>query len=70
MNLPWTNTHTPMFTLSSIATAAKCLGPTEIYAAAFLAKAYRTFQTDKGASLHSYLTEGLGMRIRFYCCSY
>lgn len=36
MNLPWTNTHIQMFTLSSIATTAKLLGPTKIYAAAFL----------------------------------
>lgn len=37
MILPWTNTHIQMFTLSSIATDAKLLGPAKIYAAASLA---------------------------------
>lgn len=51
MNLPWTNTHTQMFTLSSVATVAKRLGPTKIYVEDFCRRfpgqeprAYSTFQ--------------------------
>lgn len=75
MNLPWTNTHTQMFTLSSIATVTKRLGPTEIYVEDFcwLFPGQRHtvhFNLIQSLSLHSYLTEGLGMQTRLYCCSY
>lgn len=57
-----------MFTLSSIATAAN-VEDLQRFMLQFSSQAYRTFQTDKEPSLQSYLTEVLGMQIRFNCCS-
>lgn len=71
MNLPWTNTHIQMFTLSSIATTAKLLGPTKISVVALSQLHTVHFKLIRSLSLHSYLTEGLGKLIRFYdCCSH